>query len=426
MKKLSLLILLFSFAIGWSQKNQNEEIAGMKDGSYQVYKPIAKGRDGYVMQLAKKPWPVSFYREGEIVNKILIKRVGLIDEFYTVDLPNYPAYYNGGNGDVDITVIDGKIYYYHYSVKTGATIDYVLSMSKVISYDHEKGLLDEYRKKMKIEQGSARTERKEENAELARIEAEENTLKGKSIQSIEIKLAKEDQEAGLISMVEIGMVVTLKNGKVLKTKNLGGKTPYEDFGTKSVSGEYAGGYFKIAADINDIVDHKLKLTVWSKYDESKKDDFIMPLNYKSTIAYWFLGAAGGYNGANGSNGRDGHDIGMTVYGDVINGFDVYRINMMDYSNGRSVSSIINKESTITINTSGGKGGAGSNHSNGNGGDGGDGGNGGNITVSGSGAQTIKIDALKSGGEGGRAGSGESGGSRGYSGRSGSSGNLTRN
>lgn len=425
--KIKITALLFLVSLScWSQKNQNEEIASMENTSYPVFKLVENAKGVSSMQQAKKPWPVQFIKEGDVVKQIYIKRVGIIDEYYDVDLPNFPAYYSNGNGDVNVSVIDKKIYYYHYSVKSGATIDYILSQNKVVSYAHEKEVLDSYRKKIKGLQTGARSERKEEKAELARLEAEANTLKGKSIKSMRIKPVKENQEMGLISMVGLGIEVTLTNGTVLKTKNLGGKTPYDDFGTSAISGEYAGGDFKITDNINDIVNHELSLKVWSKYDKSKSTQLTLPLNYKSTISYWFLGRAGGYNGANGTDGNDGHSVTIFVDEDVINGFKVYRLNFTDTDNGNSFNSIINRTSTITINTSGGKGGDGGNHASGEGGDGGDGGNAGSITLMGPGAQSININGLTSGGIGGRAGSGEGNARRGYSGRNGSSGKINRN
>ena len=123
-----------------------------------------------------------------------------------------------------------------------------------------------YFKTIKNKQSGARDERKETNAALAAKEAEENSLKGKSIKSISLSLVAPPSEIGMFSVVSIGMKVVLTNGTVLKTKNLGGKTPYKDFKTSVTGGDFTGGDFKIANDSREIPNDKIKIQVWSKFD----------------------------------------------------------------------------------------------------------------------------------------------------------------
>lgn len=427
---------LFFSVNSLGQENQNIEAQKIESGSYTVYKKKEKGYKKYYFDKATKPWPVEITVENGKVPSILIKRVGIIEELYKADLPDYPAYYYGGNEAINVSVLDKKIYYYTYSVKSGADITYILSNSKPLKYDEEIAKIESYRKSIKKEQSGARSERKEEKAELAAKEAEENTLKGKSIKSIEVKFVDTPKDLGLLSIVGIGFEITLKNGKVLSSKNLGGKTPYSDFEVSTQSGSYAGGDFKVSNNSADIIDDHIYLSVQSKYGNGPTKSFTHPLNYKSDVAYQYQGNRGSFGrGAtvgytrHGKDGGDGKDIQLEANEEIINGNKVIHYKIYSASGQFLTSAKVHKDYKIKINLNGGSGGNGArgkDSHDGNGGDGGNGGNGGDITITGTAKNHPNIVITNSGGRGGNGGAAESASNRnGSRGSNGSNGRIIR-
>ncbi|MFT4600023.1 MAG: hypothetical protein ACI857_000191 [Arenicella sp.] len=436
MKKAFLLILticiqLFTFA----QENQNIQFSKIESGSYQVYKAVEKGYNKFSFVQAKKNWPVELFSEGDNYPKVLIKRVGIIDEFYNADLPDYPAYYLNSTSSTVVTVIDKKIYYYTWSASKGATITYILSMNSPGKFLDEKAKLDTYRRAVKKAQSGAREVRVDQNAAIASKSAEENSLKGKSIKSIKLKLIDAPSEIGMLTVVSVGIEVELADGKILKTKNLGGKTPYSDFETKVSGGDYAGGDFKIANDSRQIPNDKIEIQVSSKFDSNVKGEFSHPINYKSDIFYQYQGN-GGVNGrgatsgksVHGGNGKDGKNVNVTAEKLTVNGQTITKVIITDASSGKLLAEAkVHLESKLTINVSGGRGGGGDkgSFSGDVGGDGGDGGNGGDVTMSGSGASQLKIIVMNNGGSAGTAGSGNDNTRSGSKGSRGVGGNFLK-
>lgn len=436
MGKRVLLLLLMISTFGFSQDNQNIETSKLESGSYQVYKVTEISYDKYTFNQAKKNWPVEFFKEGDKCPKILIKRVGIVEEFYEADLPDYPAYYLTAATNIVVTVIDKKIYYYTWSASKGAEIKYILSMSKPTLVKTEKENLDNYRRSIKSKQTGTREERIKDNAEIAAKEAEENTLKGKSIKSIKVKLVDPNVDAGMFSVVAIGMEVTLTNGKILKTKNLGGKTPYTDFESSATGGNFTGGDFKISNDTREIPGDEITLKVWSKYNTTIKGTLTHPLNYRNNVYYHYQGnggshGRGGVSGksVHGGHGKDGISVNVTAEKMTINGNNVTKITVTDAYTYKVLSEAkIHVNNQVTINVKGGNGGNGADgHFSGdNGGNGGDGGNGGSVMVTGSGSTQLKAIIQTQGGKAGAGGNGkESYNSRGSNGARGSNGTSNK-
>lgn len=431
---LLLLLLLGIQLFGFAQQNQNIEFSKIESGSYPVYKTVEKGYNKYVFEQAKKNWPVELFSEGDIYPKILIKKVGLIDEFYTSDLPAYPAYYLSNTSTTVITVLDKKIYYYTWSASKGATISYILTMGKPGKYVDEKAELDNYRRSIKKNQTGARDDRKKDNAEIAEKEAQENTLKGKSIKSIKLKLIDAPSEIGMLTVVSIGIEVELTNGKILRTKNLGGKTPYTDFETSVKGGDYSGGDFKVANDSRQIPNDKIEVKVWSKFDSNIKGSFNHPINYKSNLFYNYSGRSGSHGRSgtsgktkHGKNGKSAKSVNVYAESLTINGETVIKVTITDASTGAVLTEAkVNVSSQITINVNGGNGGDGDKgafDSDGDGGNGGDGGDAGDVYLTGNGASLLQLIVEKNGGRAGNGGSAKesyhSRGSKGSRGRDGS-------
>lgn len=413
-RSITTLFLFIAVSTLFAQDNQNIEIAKLASGEFTVYKAIPKSGD-FKFEKASKPWPVSFTKDGEVFSEILVKRAGIIEEKYQVDLPGYPAYYKTQASDIVISVQNKKIYYYTYSVKTGSTIQYILSESKVDSYANEKAALDEYRVKIKDLQTSARSARIEENKALAEKEARENTLEGKAIKEIKVKLVDNPTNIGLLTIVGIGFEVSLADGTVLKTKNLGGKTPYSDFEVKVTGGQYSGGDFKVASDSREIPNDKIEVEAWSKFGDKKvMGKLSHPINYYGDIFYQYQGASGvsgrgrtvGYS-EHGGDGKDGRSVRISAEKTSVNGTVISHVKITDASTGQLLSEAkLHPEAKITLNVSGGNGGSGvdgrSSFSD-NGGNGGNGGNAGDVYLSGSASTMLKLTVLNDGGKGGAGG-----------------------
>ncbi|MBN8695327.1 MAG: hypothetical protein J0L87_02250 [Bacteroidetes bacterium] len=408
MKKIFfLLFITLIFRESAAQENQNIELSKLSSGNYPVYK-VLENNGNFKFEAAAKPWPINFTKAGEEFAEIVVNRAGIIEEKYQADLPGFPAYFKSATSDIVITAIDKKIYYYSYSVKSGASIKYIFSESKVKNYADEKSTLDNYRTSIKELQTNTRTQRIEEKNALAAKLEEENTLNGKVIKSINVVPVSKPSEIGLLSIISIGVEFTLDNGKVLKTKNLGGHTPYADFESEVSGGEFAGGDFKVADDCRKIPGDKIEITVWSKFDAKKiKGKYSCPINYKADVNYNFSGSHGasgrggtvGYS-INGKNGADGKNININVTAMQLNGESVNKIVITDmYSGGVIAECKLNANYTLNINANGGNGGNGSVDF-GNGGNAGDGGNGGNVAISGTGASSLKSVISNKGGTGG--------------------------
>jgi len=420
--------MFFWFSLNLTaQENQNIETAKLESGNYEVYKAIENS-----FRKATKTWPIKFFKEGGKCSKILVKRVGLIEEFYDADLPNYPAYYLTNTTDVVVTVISGKIYYYTWSEKHGSTIKYMFSMSKISDVKKESETLNQYRWNIKKKQTGSRDERKKDSAELNAKIASENSLKGKSIKSIKVKLVNKVADAGHFSVIAIGMEVTLTNGEILKSKNLGGKTPYEDFGFSVSGGNFAGGDFKVANDTRQIPGDVITVKAWSKFDASVKGSFSHPLNYRNDISYNY-GGAGGRGGSNyarqlpyGGNGGDGKSVNVTAEKLTINGENVTKITIRELSGKVLSVAKIHIDNTVNLSVKGGNGGRGAqgNFEGDNGANGGDGGDAGSVNVTGSGSSQINMVVNVQGGSAGAGGKGHDSwnynGTNGSRGRSGSS------
>lgn len=398
------LVLNCTLSVCMAQKSQNETIKNLENGKYSVYKKVdGRGYNVFKFEKATKQWPVEFFKEGDICPKILIKRVGILDEYYEVDLPKYPAFYYGGNEAINVSVLDNKIYYYLWSAKKGATISYILTNQSVNSFEAETERLTNYRRTILTKQSTAREARKEDHKALELAEKEANTLEGKEIKSIRLKKVDNMTEYGLFSVVQVGIEVELKNGQVLKTKNLGGKTPYTDFVATTKSGDYAGGDFKVFNDSKKIQDHKIEIEVSSKWNTAIKGKFELLLNYKSDVYYSFLGYYGksNYNCGSGGSGGDGQNVSVSATSKTINGEPVNEITVQD-SKGHSYSCIIHVDKQLYVNCYGGSGGdadSGSNCGSNNGGNGGDGGD---VSITGTGVGSLKVVVKNHGGKGGKA------------------------
>ncbi|PWH81213.1 hypothetical protein [Brumimicrobium oceani] len=436
MKKIISICLILVSTFSFSQDNQNLEVSKIESGSYPVFKMLERGYEKYIFELAKKEWPVELFTNEGQTSKILIKRVGILDEFYTADLPAYPAYYFGGNAEICISVIDKKIYYYTWSAKSGATISYILTKEKVSTYKFEKETLDNYRRAIKGEQTEARSERIQNKAEIAALEAEENTLKGKSIKSISLKMIDNPNEIGHLTVVGIGIEVVLANGKTLKTKNLGGLTPYSDFEVQTKGGDYAGGDFKVANDSRKIPNDKIELVVSSKYSGAVKGTFSTPINYKNNIHYQYQGnggahGRGGVHGrsVHGGHGKDGRNVNATAEKQMVNGETITKVVFRDAANGQVLAEAkIHVNNKITLNVKGGNGGNGAkgHFSGDNGGNGGDGGNGGTVMLTGNGVSQLNIVIQNTGGNAGAGGAGnETYNKRGANGSRGRTGSVIK-
>jgi hypothetical protein len=270
---------------------------------------------------------------------------------------------------------------------------------------------------------------------------EANTLKGKDISKIEIT-ATDDGALGVGGSTGIGFEVTLKDGRVLKSKNIkGGLTDISEFEVSTDFGTYSNGAVSLPSSLSGFTKAKMAITAKSKFGGPTANESIgiyFPTAY-SVIANGEYGGQGesgskgekgkpnGGHGGNGGTGGNGGSVSVqlkatnTPAGSTI-------IEAQIYVNGSlNTTQYLNPNAIISVNANGGGGGSGGSGgsgyansnincssesfiaggSGGNGGNGGSGGRGGSVSVTrGSGCLGIMVKASV---EGGKSGSGNSGG-----------------
>lgn len=444
------LFLFFQLFIGLTLfgQNQNSLFAKYGNGSYKTYKTETSynyNNQKHVKFIeVSKPWPVSLemsstndFEGNTMISKVIISRQGVIKENFLPDLPENPVYF--AFKDFRISVIDDKIYYYEWN-NDNATIIYLLTKSSVASYDAEVEKVNQYiRNSFKNQQGAKGkiAEVKKENDQRL---AEENSLKGKTIKSIEIVMVDVPKELGNKSTVKFGVKASDTNGKVYSTTNLGGHTLWDDFKITTSDGTHVDDAIEIHEDASKITNDELKFTVASKYTPGVTSQKIIPINYAFST---FL-----IN----HNGKSIHEIAQQsmVPGAVTNAgsgrslelkiqktttkntnMPIFKVEIIDVVSGKTINRYkFSQNTVINLYANGGEASRGTDRkktgSRGaeKAGDGTNGGNGGNITVSKSSDANIALNIFNKGAKGGRGGEGISISYNGNPGRDGADGKIT--
>jgi len=388
--------LILSICIGVftsnAQESQNTILKNFETGNYTVYKINTKKK----FEKVKKTWPVEITKNGGNVSKVLVKRAGILDELFEADVPGFPAYF--AFKTFRISFMKDYAVYYEWNGKQEAKTKYIL----VKPSGSFSGSLDAINKNVASyaiatfkNQTGARANVKEAKAEIAEAERKVNSLEGKEVLKIEIQeLTTPSKVAHFGEAIKYGVIATLKDGSVLKTPNLGGKIPWEDFILSHEGCSNTIDEVRMEENASKIPNDQIVLNIALKYQKSLKDSKSIPTTNDVSIQ----ASRNGFYGANrakatnrstfggSQRGGDGHNLIIKVKtvkhkqtGAALNKIEIY-----DDSKQKLISQYkLTPETELIINSNGGNGQRGSDGSSSsfpNGDNGGNGGNGGNITI----------------------------------------------
>lgn len=393
--KLKLALLTFFVALlSWSQKNQNEILSSYQSGKYSVYKVEKVSHNKYKMVAVKKQWPLEFSKTGDGVTQVLVKRSGILDEKFTPDVPGHPAYFSFST--YRLSFIEDVGIYYSWNGKEQATTKYAFVKSGSSLNDKYNELnkkVAEYAKSVFKNQSSARANVKEQKAAIAEADRKANSLESKSVNKIEIQLVNQPKKVAHFSeAIKYGVVATLKDGTILKTKNLGGKLPWSDFNLKHKGCSNTIDEVRVDEDAKALKEDRISIQVISKYHPTLKASKLINTTNNVSIRVNQNGFWGHerhkhmtvFQGKDGQHAGRGDNLTVKVKtvahkqtGQKINKIEIYNTSKKKLVARYKLA----PDTELTINTLGGggmNGWEGSDNSP-NGGNGGNGGAGGNVT-----------------------------------------------
>jgi len=454
-----LLLLIATALCSTAQfKNQNEILAKYSSGNYTVYR-----NDQGKLDKVNKLWPITINKTSgkdaagnDLVESILVKRAGVVDELFVPDLKEQPGYFSYDANKL-IFFNDYAAYYKQTSNDGAVTYDVLYEFipeggsSKSLKAATED--IASYRSATLNNQTTTRTVIAQNKEANEAKEREENSTKGKAVKSIAYQPVDIPEKLGLMSKLKFGVVATLDNGAQMKTKNLGGKSEFEDCYIIEAPGcTFSDGVLEVGLNGDAFPNDEIVLTIKNKNNPAQSITQRITLNYESPFFTYSSGSNGsyGYNGSsgsgfcpvgngkpgdNGKNGQDGGNISIKIKetkhkktGATIYQYEIFKSRESTTTRFKSTAT-----ADINIICSGGNGGDAGNGGDGgnsnkcgqgngaNGGNGGNGGRGGNVTITKASAG-IDVSFLKinnRGGTGGKAGKGGRGALSGSSGMQGS-------
>lgn len=445
-------LLLFFFRAESQYQSQLELSKKFSDGNYIVYR-----NDQGKLDKVAKLWPISIVRSGDVIEKIIVKRAGVVDEEYIPDLKDAPGYFV--YEDYRLIFLDNMLMCYkqsdngvkaeHFQIVYEFMSD---AAAKTMKFDEAKEYLASYRKATLSNQSNTRESiAKTKEANEAK-EREANSLKGKNVKSLQFKPVNIPAKVGHYTKLEFGIVATLQDGKELKTKNIGGLTDFEfsyDISTPGCT--FADGMLEVGDDASQFPTDEIVITIKNMHNPSQSIQQKITLTYDAPINFSFEGKSGfsgtsgangnsnncnGRPGNNGDNGGNGKDITIklveTKHKKTNETIYLAEMNVSEDDKQRRLK--ISPSATVKIVSKGADGmrggDGGRNCSNGvglggSGGNGGAGGRGGHVTLTKATANinTSIFNVQNTGGKGGPAGKGGSGASAGFTGRAGEDGKL---
>ncbi len=448
MKKLLLkTVTILLISVGIKAQNQNKLFADFGDGSFKTYKTEVNYNYNNVKSTkfieASKPWPVAInagtgkdFDGNTKLESVTISRQGVIKEKFMPDIPENPVYFEYKN--FRISVIDEKIYYYEWN-NDNATIVYLLTKGSVSSYDSELEKINNHVRNSFKNQAGAKGKITEVREATAKKEAQENSLKGKTVKSIEIVMVDVPSALGAKSAIKFGVKATTTDGKIYSTTNIGGKTLMEDFLITTTDGLSVDDVIEVHEDITKVTNDEVKFKVASKYTPAVKAEKIIPLNYSfSNFEIKQNGMTADEVRAlsavkNSKNGAAAKTLEVKIQGATTkSGIPIYKVEVIEALTGKIITKTkIAQNTKLNIYANGGFGDSGSDNKKSSGGtykkaeDGKNGGDGGNITVSKSNdANAVQLTIFNKGGRGGKGGQGASLGLHGVPGRDGRDGTIS--
>ncbi len=384
---LNLFKILFVFGLcvfyfsskSLAQQSQNELLKTFTATSVNVFKVEKNKKGNPVFEKSAKPWPITLEKNGDAISKVIINRAGVIEEPYEPDLKEYPAYFK----DIKhrIVFIDDNFYYIQWS-SGKATIKYVLTEKNEIDKEYETHIkkIESYISNTVAAQSGDRAELSAKKGEQEAAEKLANSLKGKSVKSIAVKWIGNTTETGHLVKVSYGIEATLADGKLLKTSNLGGKMPWDDFKITVQGAEFGEEIITIKDDAAQIPSDNVVMTVQSKHVANISTVAKLPVHYNTGLQLNYFGKEGGVvhlTVSAGYRGGDGQNLIVSVKTvTTANGKQVNQIEIKNPTSGEILERLkMSPNAPLTINAMGGKGSFGRNSTRA-----GNGGNGGNITI----------------------------------------------
>ena len=421
-----------------AQESQNDILKNFESGNYKVYKVSDKKK----FEKVKKTWPVAISKEEGVTSGVLVKRSGILDEMFTPDVFGYPAYF--AFKTYRLTFMKDYAIYYEWNGKQEAKTKYVLVKpggSFSGKWDAINANVASYAVATFKNQTNARANVKVAKAKQAEADRKANSLENKKVKEIALQLITNPKQVAHFSeAIDYGVVATLQDGTQLKTTNLGGKLPWEDFKLLHVGCSNTAERVKVDEDASALKNDEIVIKVQSKYHPLLKAATSLPTSNDVSIQVnrnGFYGAdrAQATNRATfGASQRGGNGHTLTVKVKTVthkqNSTKLNKIEIFDETEGKTIARYKLTPSTqLIINVNGGKGQWGSDGTSNsfpNGDNGGAGGNGGNVTIiKDPSVNTCNITVNNNGGKGGSGGKRYNvNGSSGSAGASGSKGNTT--
>lgn len=441
--KLNFTFLLLAITITGIAQNQNKLFSDFGAGSYNTYKTESSfdynNSKRYRFEKVSKQWPVNLqqgtskdFDGNAVIETVIISRQGVIKENFVPDIPENPVYF--GYKDFRITVIGNKIYQYEWS-NDNANIIYILSKGDVAGYETEKSTLENHVRNAFKDQLAARGKLNEVKAANAEKDAAENTLKGKSVKSIEIQMVDIPKEMGLKSTVKFGIKATTADGKTYSTPNIGGKTPWSDFEIKTTDGIFVDEAIEVHEDASKVANDELKFTVSSKFTAAVTAQKVIPLNYevskfnivhKGRAGWQWIRDVGGVLQPYSGESAKSLELKIQKATTKNTNLPIFKIEVIDTKAGKVINRLkVSQNTIINVDVTGGPGDGGSDRKDRKGDDGKDGGNGGDVVMTkGADVSNVNVNLYTNGGKGGKGGNGPTALSTGAAGRDGRNGVIS--
>jgi len=403
---ISFILCLLGGQSLWAQTpNQNAQGAKAGQGDYTCYKFDEKKRTPFA---SGKPWGVSFTTSGkdgdgnQIISQLVLNRAGVIEEIFVPDLPNHPAYFTYNS--IRAMYMDGKLFYYTWVSGAPKEIKFVLVPNNGnLSGKHDEWLpkIQAHQNQILADQKNARANLADEKAAQEAAEKLANSLKGKSVKSIAVKWVENPTSLGHFSKIKYGIEAQLSDGKTLKTSNLGGKMPWDDFSIEVSGAEFGEEVLTVWGDCSKIPNDQVVVKVKDKHGLNLSTSISLDLTYNESIQLDYSGARGGvvniysYAGARGGNALN--LIIKSVGAKTSAGKSIHKVEVVDASTGEVLNMLkLGPGQNLSVLANGGNGSYGRDNTNG-----GNGGDGGNVTYLQDSSSGLVVTVNNKGGSGGK-------------------------
>ncbi|MGV6827871.1 MAG: hypothetical protein ACWA45_00580 [Flavobacteriales bacterium] len=403
-----------------AQESQNDLLVSYETGKYSVYK-LANKKSYQKQEFEKvnKQWPIEISKERNQVSQVLVKRAGIIDEVFKPDVPGYPAYF--AYKTYRLTFLKDYAVYYEWNGKQEAKAKYIfVKPGKSFNKKPEEVNLNvkKYAVATFKNQTNARATVKQEKQVLAESERLKNSLQNKEVSKIEIKLLKTPSHVAHFSdAIPYGIIATLKDGSQLKTPNLGGQIPWDDFILKNEGCTNTIDEVRVEEDASKIPNDKIEIHATSKFHPSLKASKSINCTYDISIqssasGFWgwerqkYMTILQGVDGQHAGRG-DNVTIKIVATKHKQTGKSINKIEIYNETKQKIIARYkLTPETELIVNVTGGTGEDGRKGREGEsvGGNGGDGGAGGNVSIiKSSSVQKYTITIKNKGGKGGNGG-----------------------